>query len=615
MQLLVVFLLFLEKVAEANSDNGEKDFAALKEELVDKYDDDNGWYASNFSASLGHPINESIVQQSLEYVANVEDVQRRRRLAELSASLRPLFVALPKDTDGMLSYQTSRYAVHRFMMQERGWYIRGLESSIAESGETNGIDSEWVAAYLHGQILQRTGSMGTSLSDLALFVAALEHLIYFDASNRLRAVYEYLGFAVEKPQAKTDILCVMDAFMFYMVSFDNLAQEADKDPFTIPGNYSPAMRRDELCDGSLVDQISTEPVLKDWRHAIEDTVGDEADDKLSFSQATRFANKFLDNYHVIQQADCRALKKHLVSAEESSGNHKAGSLDLTSYHKLDQFGDYQFQESEEHLRRAGILDETSKTPYLVLANYVGSRINCVESSGMFAICCQNECDAVLAQLEVQLEASAASASEIVAILTKLSSISSFAPLEPSSDLLDRLSFLERAHHGVVPIHSEGFAMWMHNVYPRECPQAQPHRSSTFPMTAGEWLHEEGESWVEESITQAGVSESHVDDVKKIMLLTMAISLLILAVALESPSFYTLRVKLGINDISATRRCCLFLSALNIFAAFTDSLPLGQIITMFIAAWIVRSLLYRLRIRAATDAKVECGFHDKLQKAI
>eukprot|EP00928_Gymnodinium_smaydae_P067215 TRINITY_DN5015_c0_g2_i5.p1 TRINITY_DN5015_c0_g2~~TRINITY_DN5015_c0_g2_i5.p1 ORF type:complete len:619 (+),score=98.69 TRINITY_DN5015_c0_g2_i5:113-1969(+) len=617
MHQLSVLLLLTAKVAAANADEGEKDFAALKEELVGQYDRENGYTMSNFTAYLGHPINESIVQQSLNVVANFEDIQRSRRLAELSASMRPLFVALPKDADGMLSYQTSRYAVHRYMMQERGWYIRGLESSSADAVDTNGIDAEWVAAYLHGQILQRSHSLGTRLSDLALFVAAFEELIFFDSKQRLRAIYEYLGFAAAEPQTKSDVQCILDAFMFYMLSFDNLAQQAGKDPFTLPGDMSPAQRRAEVCVESMVEEISTQQQFKIWRKAMMDAVGDHSDDKLSFSHVTVFVDKFLVEYHTIQQLDCRDLKNILVSAEKnSSGIHMAGRLDLASYHKLDEFGDFKFKESKENLQRAGVLDESGETPYLVLSNYIGSRINCVESSGLFAICCQNECDAVLSQLELHLESPVAPASDVVAVLKELSFGSSLARPEISSQLFDRLAFLAKAHHGVVPIHSEGFAMWMHHLYPSECPQAHPQRSSTFPMTAGEWIHEEGESWVDESSSQASGAAAYscVFSVKSVTLLATALLLLVLRYKLETPRFQSLHGKLSNNSIKVARRCCLFFAALSLFAAVNDSLPLGQLVAMFAAAWAVRYLLYRIRIGAATDAKVAFCPFEKLQKA-
>merc|ERR1719401_965728 len=56
-------------------------------------------------------------------------VKLDNRPAEIEGLLRPTFDALPKNAEGKLNHQAVRYLLHRYFVNQHGWYIKGLEPS------------------------------------------------------------------------------------------------------------------------------------------------------------------------------------------------------------------------------------------------------------------------------------------------------------------------------------------------------------------------------------------------------------------------------------------------------------------------------------------------------
>jgi len=90
------------------------------------------------------------------------------------------------------------------------------------------------------------------------------------------------------------------------------------------------------------------------------------------------------------------------------------------------------------------------------------------------VCCHNECDDILGQLERQLGQPSATPAEIIAILRTTSLRSGSRMHAPM--LRQRLQEVADHHGGRVPIHGRLFAQWLHHVYPNEC--AYPHKAGS-----------------------------------------------------------------------------------------------------------------------------------------
>merc|ERR1719498_1229009 len=112
--------------------------------------------------------------------------------------------------------------------------------------------------------------------------------------------------------------------------------------------------------------------------------------------------------------------------------------------------------------------------------------NCIATSGFYSVCCKNECEDLLGNLERTISAPEAPPSVIAALVAFMPSSSSPAPGALPSILRRRLDEIASQHQGVVPLHSRLFSEWLHRAYPRECPF--PHQSGTTSTDLPEsWL--------------------------------------------------------------------------------------------------------------------------------
>merc|ERR1719195_1342181 len=126
----------------------------------------------------------------------------------------------------------------------------------------------------------------------------------------------------------------------------------------------------------------------------------------------------------------------------------------------------------------------------MIPNYVNAPSNCLVSSGIYSICCQNECEALLGHLEREIAQPDATPSQIIDLVRYLPSATEKVPRAISAELHDRLIEVASHHNGRVPLHGRLFGQWMHHTYPRECPY--PHKAGTTkPVGVDEWELERG----------------------------------------------------------------------------------------------------------------------------
>merc|ERR1719343_741878 len=168
---------------------------------------------------------------------------------------------------------------------------------------------------------------------------------------------------------------------------------------------------------------------------------------------------------------------------------------------------WQFSESEDYLRELGALDESdAKRKAVIIPNYVYAPSNCLASSGMYAVCCLNECEGLLGHIEREIGSPHAVPERILAITAKLPSSTVPAPRDLSDTLRSRLNEVASHHGGTVPLHGRLFAQWLHHAYPRECPY--PHKSGTTkPMNVDAWEEQRGKG---RAIASLDEMERHVD---------------------------------------------------------------------------------------------------------
>jgi len=138
---------------------------------------------------------------------------------------------------------------------------------------------------------------------------------------------------------------------------------------------------------------------------------------------------------------------------------------------------WQFSESATYLRQLGAIDDSDPgNVRVIIPNYVASPTNCVASSSFYMVCCVDECEALLGNIEQAFSKPELSPGDIATHVAAMPSSTVPSNRTLPAWLLSRLDELADYHGGHVPLHGRLFAQWMHYAYPREC--KYPHVSGT-----------------------------------------------------------------------------------------------------------------------------------------
>jgi len=198
---------------------------------------------------------------------------------------------------------------------------------------------------------------------------------------------------------------------------------------------------------------------------------------VSFATIAAIVKELVDTFGTFHGKQCQGLKSSLQGLETKGSS---GCVNLPDFYKKGLKADtnWLFVESPEYMRSIGVLDESDpKQPRLLSANYINSPTNCLQPTGYYMVCCHNECDDILGQLEVQLGQPSATPTEISAALrTTSANAGSLRAGLIAPALRRRLQEVADHHGGRVPIHGRLFAQWLHHVFPHECPY--PHMSGS-----------------------------------------------------------------------------------------------------------------------------------------
>lgn len=426
--------------------------------------------AANFLRS--GQVTEVDAQSSLD--AELAIAVGDERLTQLEDALRVTYESLPKNMHGNLGHQAVRYVLHRLFVQRYGWFIRGLEPNSERAAPSTASPQEWVPSFLQGILEERVGERGANLHELAALAAALEDLVRKEAVGRLEMAYSLHGLPMTGTVLRHK---VEEAVATYFVTF------------LLAGNFSAATSEEVNRKKSIFAQKYTGwNEAEDWLKSVQ-APHVNSSNELNFAGATRLVSEIGEQYYRFNDLECRSLKNTLRDME----GRKAGRVRLSTFYKKALYSHWRFTEQADYLRVLGALDESdARQPQVIVPNYIMARPNCLEASNLYAICCQNECEALMGHLEHQLGSPTAVPGRIAELVANLPSDTVEAPRNLSAALLSRLDQVAEANWGKVPLHGRLFAQWMHHAYPRECPY--PHEAgTTSPQTPDEWMKETGRS--------------------------------------------------------------------------------------------------------------------------
>mmetsp|Transcript_98705 Transcript_98705/g.287915 ORF Transcript_98705/g.287915 Transcript_98705/m.287915 type:complete len:584 (-) Transcript_98705:211-1962(-) len=406
-----------------------------------------------------------------------------QRLADIKDTLQPMFRSLQKNEYGNLDHSGVRYALHRLFVLRHGMFIKGLDPAGAGWAVTSPTEvlDDLVPAYVQDLFEQQLHGRGLGLHEIATLAATLEHLIHDQAVEQLKVAYSAHDTPLEGRVSNRLAEDIVDTHMAIFIMGFNASS----------GDHKSIRWKQKDIVNQYPSWLESKNFTRHVQRQVVNANGADAEfanGQLSFNATSRVVEEIMERYGHWQNRDCKDLKSVLMKAE----NKNTGRVLLKDFYGGNQGGHWQFVESVEYLRDLGALDESTPQQSVIIPNYINAHSNCLFSSGIFSVCCLNECEALLGHLEREVGAPDAEPEQLLELVARLPSSTVEAPRQVSAELRGLLEEVAQQHGGKVILHGRLFGQWLHHAYPRECPY--PHKAGTInPMIPTDWIGEKGKS--------------------------------------------------------------------------------------------------------------------------
>jgi len=455
-------------------------------------------------------------------------------IKSVKSMLAPMWRTLPK-TSGRIDRRTLRYLIHRYFMKSSSMVVRGFEPSRSSNESDWGaadVLSQMVPAYVESVLESNYRTLnGFTMKDAVDMVLTIDQLIFDAESRNLEEAYamqapdfatchdspgfvdekgnecvdgwkgqdcsaaEDLGYSAEGKLAvaihckRTCGVCEPGKLTNNSVKADELENILRAYVLQWMVDALPADHARLLANATFAAEVllnyqeivhyfqgrikafDMERQHKLSHGAIESRGEDLLSNEYSFEDAHQIVGGITRTFQTFWQSECEIMKDALVGMDAQN----TGRVPLSKFYNFTLNNDWRFGESEAYLRELGALDETSHWlgPQVIIPNYIQGASNCIVSTPHYLICCQNECEGLLGEIELAIDAPTALPSEIVDAVngSQMSALNldddEFLYLsEASQEQLERIA---SSHGGRVPLHGRLFAQWLHYVFPRECP--------------------------------------------------------------------------------------------------------------------------------------------------
>eukprot|EP00928_Gymnodinium_smaydae_P059310 TRINITY_DN425_c0_g1_i1.p1 TRINITY_DN425_c0_g1~~TRINITY_DN425_c0_g1_i1.p1 ORF type:complete len:556 (+),score=89.18 TRINITY_DN425_c0_g1_i1:67-1734(+) len=428
------------------------------------------------------------ILEELERLESSDDLDHKAvissRVDRLEAALLPLYKISPKDPSGRLDANAARYVLHRLFSERHGWFVNGIElyggyQNVSRVGEA-------LKAGKH-----------FSLRQLASFAATLETLVHAENIERLERAFSMCGFSKQRKRTDEDAEQILKAYWMFFLSpaLPTLA------------TYDEAM---EIVLSDTPSWDDTVVFINEIRRTVAEGEADAGEPLSLWSFCLRVVEEMGERYGRWQNRDCVDLKQTLMQMETPG----TGRVPLDRFWKP-LLGEHDqpwfFTESKDYLRQLGALEGSESMGYtVVISNYLYSSGNCMASSRYYDVCCINECESLLGEIESRVEKSAVPHDILANIMASISSSTVRAPRELPVSLRERLEEIADRHEGVVPLHGRLFFQAMHHAFPRECPYPYTSLSQPKERDAG-WIQRqtpEARAQVPELVEYFSTLENH-----------------------------------------------------------------------------------------------------------
>jgi len=316
---------------------------------------------------------------------------------------------------------------------------------------------------------------------VAIMVATLEQLIFDAETAGLEAVWERV--AVSGTVQAEELHEILEHYMVrWLVGGDQHADwEADPETWQ---EYLPHWQEISAFLQGQVESFGFDRLryLSGHRAALGAPawrVGSSAaafTARYSFDDAHAVVGTITKSFGPYWETVCQSMKDSLVAMDKTH----TGRVRLGDFYGSGLDAEWRFGESESYLRQLGALDESSSWhgKRVIIPNYLQATSNCIVTSDHYKVCCANECEGIMGDIEAAVQYPVAAPEEIIGVIANMSSSSDpDEPLQLGRAMRAQLKQIAGRTGGKVPLHGRLFAQWLHYVFPRECPF--PHKAGSF----------------------------------------------------------------------------------------------------------------------------------------
>merc|ERR1719375_1747174 len=399
--------------------------------------------------------------------------------------LAPVYVTLPKNANGKLGHAAVCYALHRYFVQQHGWFINGMspDGSGWDNSSTTTLMKERAPAHVQDLLERHLGNRGFSLRELASLASVLHNQVNQEYLGRSDRAYRLSGAPIEGRATEQQFKKAITIWMTMLIIGPDMHKVNDNQ---ILGAVSKVKRYFPHWNDLLFWVQDVRQNVAYTQRARQNPFVGTSLPLESMHRVTSEVPKRFGQWH---DSVCVDMKTELLKMDNarSTGRVNLGAF----YGGRSAENDWRFIEPVDYLRQLGALDESNPTRLrVIIPNYLSGPNNCIEASEMHTYCCKDECGVLVAEVERGIAAPTGAVGDIVKIVAQISTDTVDAPRNLTTELMSKLDSVASRHGGRVPLHGRLFAQWMHHAFPNECPH--PHISgTTAPQTTEAYMKSGG----------------------------------------------------------------------------------------------------------------------------
>jgi hypothetical protein len=390
------------------------------------------------------------------------------RFPEIEQSIAPMWNSMPKNSRGRVDWKQLRYMAHRYFMQQSSIMFKGFEPNKEINASHVGgaqIMDQHAPTFADMLMMGKWADEGYSQHDAVAMIATMEQIMFDSESAFLEKAMNQLKLDPTKSIASEDMPRLMEAYTVqWMFSSDpeSLAVVV-RDPRVLPQALPLWPDIKNFAEG----QFRT----MEHRRASAQTASARTlmQKEYTFDDAHEAIGSIGKTFASYWETECQNIKTSLVQMDKSN----TGRVKLSDFYGSNMDGEWRFGESEAYLRDLGALDDSSwRGPQVIIPNYMQAASNCIVSTPNYLVCCVNECEDIMGEIEKKFQAPVAPVEEVLQLVGGLTNFNDESP-DLNGTLGAQLHRIAEVHGGKVPLHGRLFAQWLHYVFPRECPF--PHK--------------------------------------------------------------------------------------------------------------------------------------------